>query len=123
MKILWSFIAIAATTVASATAQLHYVGQRISDYLKDVPAEVGVAVATDRDETVFIGNDMRYPLMSVFKFHVALAVLDKMDRQVISPDTLLRIESSQLAPTLTARCATDIPTATFRSRSRSCCDT
>ena len=98
MKILWSFIAIAATTVASATAQLHYVGQRISDYLKDVPAEVGVAVATDRDETVFIGNDMRYPLMSVFKFHVALAVLDKMDRQDISPDTLLRIESSQLAP-------------------------
>ncbi len=98
MKILWSFIAIAATTVATATAQLHHVGQRITDYLKDVPAEVGVAVATDRDETVFIGNDMRYPLMSVFKFHVALAVLDKMDRQDLSPDTLLRIESSQLAP-------------------------
>ena len=32
------------------------------------------------------------PLLSVFKFHVALAVLDKMDKQSISLDSIVSIK-------------------------------
>ena len=38
------------------------------------------------------------PLLSVFKFHVALAVLDKMDKQSISLDSIVSIKASQMPP-------------------------
>ena len=38
------------------------------------------------------------PLLSVFKFHVALAVLDKMDKQSISLDSIVSIKASQMLP-------------------------
>ena len=37
-------------------------------------------------------------LLSVFKFHVALAVLDKMDKQSISLDSIVSIKASQMPP-------------------------
>ncbi len=48
--------------------------ERIAGFLKEKKATVGVAVLADGDETVLQHNDrVRYPLLSVFKFHVALA--------------------------------------------------
>ncbi|MBD5627497.1 MAG: class A beta-lactamase [Desulfovibrio sp.] len=46
-----------------------------------MPATVGVAVIIDGNETVTVNNDQRFPLMSVFKFHQALAVVDRMAAQ------------------------------------------
>ena len=44
-------------------------------------------------------NDhVHFPLLSVFKFHVALAVLDKMDKQSISLDSIVSIKASQMPP-------------------------
>lgn len=44
-------------------------------------------------------NDhVHFPLLSVFKFHVALAVLDKMDKQSISLDSIVSIKASQMLP-------------------------
>ena len=37
-------------------------------------------------------------MLSVFKFHVALAVLDKMDKQSISLDSIVSIKASQMLP-------------------------
>jgi len=39
-------------------------------------AEVGVAIIADGKDTVTVENNRRYPLMSVFKLHQALAVGD-----------------------------------------------
>ena len=53
--------------------------QQIDSLLKDKKATVGVAVLAN-DETVAVyNNQIHFPLLSVFKFHVGLAVLDKMD--------------------------------------------
>ena len=41
-------------------------------------------------------------MLSVFKFHVALAVLDKMDKQSISLDSIVSIKASQMPPIPTA---------------------
>ena len=54
--------------------------QQIDSLLKDKKATVGVAVLAN-DETVAVyNNQIHFPLLSVFKFHVGLAVLDKMDK-------------------------------------------
>ena len=70
--------------------------KNIYDWLKDKKATVGVAVLTDKGETVLCNDSVHYPLLSVFKLHVALAVLDKMDRQHISLDSTLHIKAAQL---------------------------
>lgn len=50
----------------------------IQEVIKGKNAQVGVAVLY-KDDVVTVNNDAQYPLMSVFKFHIALAVLKKME--------------------------------------------
>ncbi|MDE5730248.1 MAG: class A beta-lactamase, subclass A2 [Alistipes sp.] len=82
----------------TAAAQTRTVRQRIAHLLREKHATVGVAVLTDDGVRIRCNDRRRYPLMSVFKLHVALALLDRMEREQISLDSLIRIEASQLLP-------------------------
>lgn len=66
--------------------------------IKDKKAEIGIAVILDAQDTVTVNNDDRYPLMSVFKFHQALAVADYLDRNGLTPDTEIFIPEEELVP-------------------------
>lgn len=61
-------------------------------------AEIGIAVIINGKDTVTINNDTHYPLMSVFKFHQALAVADYMDKRKLSLETKLLIRKEDLKP-------------------------
>ena len=68
--------------------------QQIDSLLKDKKATVGVAVLAN-DETVAVyNNQIHFPLLSVFKFHVGLAVLDKMDKGHTALDSLIEVFST-----------------------------
>ena len=71
---------------------------QLKEAIKDKKAEIGIAVIIDEKDTVTVNNDIHYPLMSVFKFHQALALADYMAKRNQSLDTLLRIEKSDLKP-------------------------
>ena len=71
---------------------------QLKEAIKDNKAEIGIAVIIDEKDTVTVNNDIHYPLMSVFKFHQALALADYMAKRNQSLDTLLRIEKSDLKP-------------------------
>ena len=66
--------------------------------LEGVKAQVGVAVVFDGRDTLTLNNDVCYPLMSVFKFHRALAVGDACQRRGISFDSLVYIGREELRP-------------------------
>ena len=51
----------------------------IDSLLNGKKATVGIAVWTDKGDMLRYNDHVHFPLLSVFKFHVALAVLDKMD--------------------------------------------
>ena len=53
---------------------------QLKEAIKDKKAEIGIAVIIDEKDTVTVNNDIHYPLMSVFKFHQALALADYMAR-------------------------------------------
>lgn len=72
--------------------------QEIREVIGDYRAEVGVAVIVDGTDTVVVNNNVRYPLMSVVKFHQALAVADFVQRRNASLDSLLLIKPEQLVP-------------------------
>lgn len=69
--------------------------QKIQEAVKDREATVGVAVLHNGKE-VTLNNDGRYPLMSVFKFHIAVTVLKKMETENISLDSTICIREKEV---------------------------
>lgn len=63
-----------------------------------VKAQVGVAVIIDGKDTLTVGNDYHYPMMSVLKFHQALAVADYLHTHRLSLDTPVYISHEALRP-------------------------
>ena len=84
MKLRYTLIGVLCFSINIVLqAQQQALEGKIAGFLKGKKATVGVAVLTDKDETILHNNEVHYPLLSVFKFHVALAVLDKMNREEI----------------------------------------
>lgn len=69
---------------------------RIHEIIKHKRATIGVAVITDKQKLITVNGDRLFPLLSVFKFPVALAALDKMDRDHTNPDSSVFIKNSRL---------------------------
>ena len=55
--------------------------EQLRRMVADKKAQVGIAVIVDGRDTLTVNNDVRYPMMSVFKFHQALAVADACGRR------------------------------------------
>lgn len=96
------FIAILTLFTCIATViraqQMSELENRIDSLLNGKKATVGIAVWTDKGDMLRYNDHVHFPLLSVFKFHVALAVLDKMDKQSISLDSIVSIKASQMPP-------------------------
>lgn len=60
-----------------------------------VPGTVGIAFISDKG-TVTVNNGVKYPMMSVFKFHQALAVAETLEKRGNTLDSILSIHSSEL---------------------------
>lgn len=71
---------------------------RLAEVIEGKKAEVGIAVIIDGQDTVALNNNARYPTMSVYKFHQALALADYMERQLLPLETELPIAKSDLKP-------------------------
>ena len=84
--------------MANIQARTPSIKDQIAHCAKGKKATVGVAVLTDKNEIIRYNDGIHFPLLSVFKFHVALAALDKMDKQNISPDSMLVVKAAQLHP-------------------------
>ena len=80
IAILTLFTCIATVVRAQQMSELE---NRIDSLLNGKKATVGIAVWIDKGDIRY-NDHVHFPLLSVFKFHVALAVLDKMDKQSIS---------------------------------------
>lgn len=83
---------------ASKRNQQKELEQQIGQVLKDKKATVGVAVLANDTIVALHNNQIHFPLFSVFKFHVALAVLDKMDKGHVSLDSIMEIKAAQMLP-------------------------
>ena len=112
------FIAILTLFTCMATVvraqQMSELENRIDSLLNGKKATVGIAVWTDKETCSGITTHT-LPLLSVFKFHVALAVLDKMDKQSISLD-IVSIKASQMLPNTYSPLRRSFPTRISRLR-------
>lgn len=84
---------------ANATAQRSTLKQKIEQQLSDKKATIGVSIHhLEKGETTTINNDKHYPMQSVYKFHIALAVLNQVDKGKLQLEQNIYIKKSDLLP-------------------------
>lgn len=82
---------------------------RISKIIENKKATVGVALIVDGKDTLTVNNDFHYPTQSVYKFHLALAVLDYINKNDLSLDHKLFIKKRDLLPNTHSPLRDDYP--------------
>lgn len=70
----------------------------IRHIIKDKKATIGVALILDGEDTLAINNAEKYPMMSVYKFHQALAVCDYLQKRHIPLSTSLYLDKKYFKP-------------------------
>lgn len=75
---------------------VHEIADEIDAYVSRCNAHIGVAVITERGDTIAVNDHHRYPMNSVMKLYQAMAVINIMDRNRISLDSTLTIIADEL---------------------------
>lgn len=97
MKNLLSVLCTAAACIAAGTVSGCASGleDRIAEIAGSADAQVGVAVIPESGSPIVV-NEGEYPLMSVVKFPLALAVADWMHSSGIGMDTVIDVHSDEM---------------------------
>jgi beta-lactamase class A len=104
------FVFISSQTSAQTTDSLR---QKIQQIISIKNAIVGVSIiGNNRKDTVSINSERHYPMQSVFKFHIALAVLSQIDKGRFSFDQKIKIPKKDLLPNLYSPIRDDYPNGT-----------
>ncbi len=69
---------------------------RLAELVSGTDARVGVAVISGGGDTLTVGGGERFPLLSVFKFHQALAVCDCLRQSGLPLDMPLEVAAAEL---------------------------
>ncbi|MGV2449145.1 UNVERIFIED_CONTAM: CGA/CIA family class A beta-lactamase [Ralstonia mannitolilytica] len=92
-KTAFFFLLISAFTFA----QTSLLEQKINSILKNKKATVGVSVLGFENGFTYNKNaDKKLPMQSVFKFHIAAAVLNAIDQGKLSLDQKIKLDQSNL---------------------------
>lgn len=97
MKRLITFCLFVCCT-SLAFAQTNRLMDQLKSIIADKNATVGVAIILNGSELMTINNQYRYPMMSVYKFHQALAVLDYVTKNDQTLNTEIFVKKSELRP-------------------------
>ena len=82
-----------------ANAQMGVLRNKIEQITKGKNAKVGVAVLDLKGkDTLTINGTGHFPMQSVFKFHLALAVLNQVDKGKFSLNQKIFVKKSELKP-------------------------
>lgn len=75
--------------------------QKLQQIVSAKNAVVGVSISgPNGNDTLSLNSDRHFPLQSVFKLHIALAVLSQIDKGKFSLDQKIKIEKKDLLPDL-----------------------
>jgi beta-lactamase class A/heat shock protein HslJ len=83
----------------NSNAQTNCLKNKIEQIIKTKDATVGVSIrGIENDDSLSINGDTHFPMQSVFKFHIALAVLDQVDKENLSLEQEILISKDELLP-------------------------
>lgn len=101
---------IASLLVASVSSYAQSLQEKIERVITGKKATVGVGVYDfGSRQTLTIGGDKHMPMQSVYKLHVALAVLNQVDKGRFKLSQKMRVKKSDLTPGLHSPMGEDYP--------------
>lgn len=106
-KLLFLFSAI--VVAFPVFSQNDVLRNKIQKIIEGKDATVGVALIVDGKDTLTINNNFRYPTQSVYKFHLALAVLDYLNKNNLTLDHQVYVKKSDLLPNTHSPLRDDYP--------------
>ena len=102
---LFSFLSF--QTFAQTTNELR---EQLNQIIATKHATVGISIKSIEDkDTLSINGNLKMPMMSVFKFHIALAVLNKVDEGKLSLTQKIFIKKEALDPETWSPMAEEFP--------------
>lgn len=73
--------------------------EHIAQIAKGISGNVGVyAILLETGASLSYNRDQRFPMQSVYKFPIGMAVLDKVDKGQLSLDQKIRVDTSEYIP-------------------------
>lgn len=74
------------------------IGKRLSDFVSEKDARIGIAVITPEGDTIEVNGHRDFPMLSVYKFPQALAVADYCVKNGIVSDSVISIGKDEILP-------------------------
>lgn len=84
------------TCPIAAQAQCRAMKAELTDYVRTCDAKIGIAVITDRHDTICVNNEHPYPMNSVMKLYQAMAVVDRMQRRGHKVDSVFTFDRDEM---------------------------
>lgn len=110
IKKLTSTIIIFLLISNSHFAQTDSLKHKIEEIISNKKADVGVSIlGIENKETLSINGDKHYPMQSVFKFHIALTVLNLVDSGKLNLNQKIFIRKKDLLPNTWSPMREDFP--------------
>jgi len=98
-QIQWSTLLLLLITSCQSSNNTDVLRSKIEQIITDKNAVVGVSIiGNNGNDTISLHGDWRFPMQSVFKFHIALAVLSEVDKGNLSLDQKIVISKDDLLP-------------------------
>lgn len=92
-------ILLLGTSCKAQSNKIDLLRNKIEKILSKKNAVVGVSIiGNNGKDTLSLNGERRFPMQSVFKFHIALAVLSEIDKGKLSIDQKIEIGKDELLP-------------------------
>jgi beta-lactamase class A len=115
VRFIFSVLLLSSILIFPALAQIDSLAQQVEAIIAPLKAQVGVAIlGLERGDQLTIDNDVRYPMQSVYKFHLALAVLHQVDSRKLSLDQKILIRKKDLIPNTWSPIAVKYPNGNIK---------
>ncbi len=97
MKLLkFKFITLLLIFAINSQAQTD-LRKQLLDYIKPYKAEIGIGIKiAEKNDTLFINYGTHFPMMSVYKFHLALCILNEIDKGKFDLNQKVKFTSKDL---------------------------
>jgi len=98
-KIFYPVLLLLSSLSPIAKAQTNGLQQQIEAYTAAKKATIGVSVlGIEDDYSMSVRGDSHFPMQSVFKFHIAIAVLSEVDKGKLRLDQRVKVKKEELPP-------------------------
>ena len=101
MSKLFSILIVSLFATAAPAQSISELKEKIQQIISEKKATVGVSIVGEKEsDTLSVNGEMHFPMQSVFKAHIALALLSEIDKGKFSLSQKINIEKKDMLPGL-----------------------